>query len=68
MAKRPKLKTNRSAKKRFRVTAAGKIKRWKSGGSHYNTKKSPDRKRRLRKATFVKENMIYHIKDLLGMS
>ncbi len=63
-----KLKTNRSARKRFRVTATGKIKRWRSGGAHYNTKKSPDRKRRLRKATLVKENMIDHVKDLLRIS
>ncbi len=63
-----KLKTNRSAKKRFKVTAKGKIKRWRSGGSHYNTKKSPDRKRRLRKPSYVKDNMVDHIKDLLRVS
>ncbi|HHJ64324.1 MAG TPA: 50S ribosomal protein L35 [Aquifex aeolicus] len=63
-----KLKTNRSARKRFKVTATGKIKRWRSGGAHYNTKKSPGRKRRLRKATCVKENMIDHVKDLLRVS
>jgi len=60
-----KLKTNRSARKRFKVTATGKIKRWKSGGSHYNTKKAPSRKRRLRKATYVGKNVEDHIKDLL---
>ncbi len=60
-----KLKSNRSAKKRFKVTATGKIKRWKSGGSHYNTKKDPKRKRRLRKATYVKENMEKHVRDLI---
>ncbi|RLJ70010.1 LSU ribosomal protein L35P [Hydrogenivirga caldilitoris] len=60
-----KMKSNRSAKKRFKVTAKGKIKRWKSGGSHYNTKKEPKRKRRLRKATYVKENMIEHVRALL---
>ena len=60
-----KMKTNRSAKKRFKVTAKGKIKRWKSGGAHYNTKKDPARKRRLRKATYVKENMAEHAKELL---
>ncbi len=60
-----KMKTNRSAKKRFKVTATGKIKRRKSGGAHYNTKKSSSRKRRLRQATLVKENMADHIKELL---
>jgi large subunit ribosomal protein L35 len=60
-----KMKTNRSARKRFKITAGGKIKRWKSGGAHYNTKKSPDRKRRLRRATTVKENLADHIRGLL---
>jgi len=44
-----KMKSNRSAKKRFKITAKGKIKRWRAGGSHYNTRKAKDRKRRLRK-------------------
>ncbi len=48
-----KMKTNRSAKKRFKITATGKIKRRKGGVSHYNTHKSKDRKRRLKKATYV---------------
>jgi large subunit ribosomal protein L35 len=48
-----KMKSNRSAKKRFKITGTGKIKRWKSGGSHYNTKKSKKRKRALRKPDFV---------------
>ncbi|AAC06950.1 50S ribosomal protein L35 [Aquifex aeolicus] len=60
-----KMKTNRSAAKRFKVTAKGKIKRWKSGGAHYNTKKSSKRKRHLRKHTYVKDNMLKHVKALL---
>ncbi len=60
-----KMKTNRSARKRFKVTATGKIKRMKSGGAHYNTKKGSDRKRRLRKPTLVKDNMADHIRGLL---
>jgi large subunit ribosomal protein L35 len=63
-----KMKTNRSAKKRFKVTATGKIKRWRAGGSHYNTKKDPKRKRRLRKATYVKENRLDKVKELLRVS
>jgi len=63
-----KMKSNRSAKKRFKVTAKGKIKRWKGGGSHYNTKKDPKRKRRLRKAGYVNENMVEHVKALLRVS
>ena len=60
-----KMKTNRSAAKRFKITAKGKIKRWKSGYAHYSTKKSSKEKRQGRKPTLVKGNMAKHIKALL---
>ncbi|MBM4321091.1 MAG: 50S ribosomal protein L35, partial [Deltaproteobacteria bacterium] len=41
----PKLKTNRSAAKRFRSTATGKLRRQKAFASHILTKKSRKRKR-----------------------
>jgi large subunit ribosomal protein L35 len=46
----PKMKTHRGAAKRFKVTKTGKIKRAKAYKSHILTKKSPKRKRNLRKA------------------
>mgnify|MGYP000020463999 CR=1 FL=1 len=46
----PKMKSNRAAKKRFRLTATGKIKREHAYASHLFTGKAPGRKRRLRKA------------------
>lgn len=49
----PKQKTNSGAKKRFRVTGSGKIKRKKAFTSHILTKKSPKRKRNLRQSTLV---------------
>ncbi len=49
----PKLKTLRSAAKRFRSTASGKIKRKKAYHSHILTKKTPKRKRNLRKQDLV---------------
>jgi len=49
----PKMKSNRGAMKRFKVTATGKIKRHKAGKSHILTKKSPKTKRNLRDATLV---------------
>ena len=49
----PKIKTNRGAHKRFRLTASGKIKRSKAYASHILTKKSSKRKRKLRKSTSV---------------
>ena len=49
----PKMKTNGSAKKRFKVSSSGKIKRKKAYTSHILTKKSQKRKRNLRKSTTV---------------
>jgi large subunit ribosomal protein L35 len=49
----PKIKTNRSAAKRFKKTASGKIKRRKSHSSHILTKKTTKRKRHLRQPTLV---------------
>ena len=45
-----KMKTKKSAAKRFKKTATGKIKRNHSMRSHILTKKSPKRKRKLRKS------------------
>lgn len=43
----PKIKTHRGAKKRFHVTASGKVKRGHSHARHILTKKSSKRKRKL---------------------
>ena len=47
----PKVKTKRSAAKRFKKTGSGKIMRMKAYKSHILTKKSTKRKRNLRKST-----------------
>lgn len=49
----PKMKTVSSAKKRFKVTASGKIKRKHAFKSHILTKKSKVRKKRLTAFTIV---------------
>jgi len=49
----PKLKTRRSAAKRFSYTATGKIKRSRAGASHLLSKKSSRRKRRLHQPALV---------------
>ena len=49
----PKMKTQRGAAKRFKLTGTGKIKRKKANKSHILTKKSTKRKRGLRQATLV---------------
>jgi large subunit ribosomal protein L35 len=51
-----KIKTNRSAAKRFyKVTAKGKVKRARGGKSHLNVKKRTKRKRRLRSADYLEK-------------
>jgi len=49
----PKMKTKSSAKKRFTLTASGKIKRKHAYKSHILTKKSTKRKRNLTKTGYV---------------
>lgn len=49
----PKIKTRRAAAKRFKVTGTGEFKRSKAFKSHILEKKSPSRKRNLRKAGLV---------------
>jgi large subunit ribosomal protein L35 len=49
----PKMKTRRSAAKRFSRTAPGEFKRGKAFRSHILEHKSPARKRALRKAALV---------------
>jgi large subunit ribosomal protein L35 len=48
MFRMPKQKTNKSAKKRFKLSAGGKLMYKKGGTSHINTHMSSKRKRKLR--------------------
>jgi large subunit ribosomal protein L35 len=61
----PKMKSNRAAKKRFKVTATGKIKREKAYKSHILTKKSAKRKRNLRTATTVSDGDSKRVKRMI---
>lgn len=61
----PKIKTNRSAAKRFKKTSTGKLKRMKAYKSHILTKKSTKRKRNLRKATMTDPTNVQNMKKLL---
>ncbi|MCL2353108.1 MAG: 50S ribosomal protein L35 [Defluviitaleaceae bacterium] len=49
----PKMKTHKGAAKRFSITGTGKLKRTQANKNHILEKKSPKRKRRLRKSTLV---------------
>jgi large subunit ribosomal protein L35 len=44
----PKQKTHKGTKKRFRITAGGKIKHRQAGTSHLNSRMSKKRRRQLR--------------------
>lgn len=58
----PKMKTNSSAKKRFKITGTGKIKRKHAFKSHILTKKATKRKRNLTKSTLVDKADVPSIK------
>lgn len=58
----PKMKTVSSAKKRFKFTGSGKLKRKHAFKSHILTKKATKRKRNLTKATLVNKADIKNIK------
>jgi large subunit ribosomal protein L35 len=62
----PKTKTHSGAKKRFKVTAAGKILRRRAMKSHFLEKKSPKRKRGFRKDAPVAHGDLKQVKKLLG--
>jgi large subunit ribosomal protein L35 len=63
----PKMKTKSSAKKRFKLTGSGKIKRKHAFKSHILTKKATDQKRRLTKSGLVSDSDEKNIKNQLGM-
>ena len=62
----PKIKANRAAKKRFRVTGTGKIKRNHAFMNHILTKKTTKRKRNLRKTSVISPANVRQVKRLLG--
>ncbi|MCU0691270.1 MAG: 50S ribosomal protein L35 [Polyangiaceae bacterium] len=60
-----KMKTNRSASKRFRVTGSGRVRRTKCGGNHGLSNKNRKRLRRLRDNDMVAKCREKRIKKLL---
>ena len=62
----PKTKTSSSAKKRFKVTAGGKVLRRRAMQSHNLTKKTSKRKRGFRKDTPVAAADSGNVKQMLG--
>ena len=64
----PKMKTKSSAKKRFKLTGTGKIKRKHAFKSHILTKKSKKRKLRLTKSGLVHQSDASNIKEQLRLN
>jgi large subunit ribosomal protein L35 len=61
----PKMKSSRSAAKRFRLTATGKVRRNQAFVRHMLTKKTRKRKRGLRQTTLVSPADSRRMKQLL---
>jgi len=62
----PKMKSHSGAKKRFRLTGGGKVKRACQGKNHILTKKDRKTKRELRHGAYVSETQEKTIKTLIG--
>ena len=62
----PKQKTHKGTKKRFRLTAKGKVKHRQSGTSHLAARMSTKRKRNLRGTTTVAKPMVKALRTALN--
>ena len=62
----PKMKTHSGAKKRFKITAGGKVRARHAMKSHILQKKSAKRKRRLDEPVILGRSDANRVKDLLG--
>ena len=63
----PKLKTNKGAAKRLKLTKSGKIKRGSPGRRHHAKSKNAKRRRRLRKSKLVAKSEQRRMRRLLGL-
>ncbi len=63
----PKMKSHSGAKKRFKVTATGKVRGRSAFSSHILEKKSPKRKRRLAAPAVISAHDEPRVKALLGV-
>lgn len=62
----PKVKSRSAAKKRFKLTGTGKVKRSKAFASHILTKKSSKTKRNFRKSALVSAAETKKIKSMIS--
>ena len=59
-------KTHKGTKKRIKVTGTGKLMRGRTMGSHLLTKKSPNKKRKIRKGVVIDSRDTSRLRGLLG--
>ncbi|MEA2139957.1 MAG: large subunit ribosomal protein [Solirubrobacteraceae bacterium] len=62
----PKMKTHSGAKKRFKITATGKVRARHAFTSHILEKKSPKHKRALGQPVLISDHDAPRIKRMLG--
>lgn len=62
-----KIKTKKAVAARFKVTKSGKLKRTRPGRRHILTKKSSNRKRKLRKKVIYDSGIFKTYENLLGL-
>lgn len=63
----PKIKTRRSAAKRFKLTGKGKIKRWHAYAGHLFTAKTTKRKRNLRSVDLIDKSDAPRVRKMLNI-
>ena len=61
----PKVKTKKSASKRFKVTGSGKVVHNRAGSNHFKTRKTSKRNRRLRKDAVMSSSMTSRTKKMI---
>ena len=61
----PKMKTHSGAKKRFKLTATGRVKRKKAYLRHNLTSKTTSAKRRLRRGGYISKTQEHQVKAML---
>jgi large subunit ribosomal protein L35 len=62
----PKMKTHSGAKKRFKKTGTGKLRGRRAYSSHILEKKSPKRKRRMKRPVEIAPADVRTVRNLLG--
>lgn len=63
----PKMKTKKAVASRFKLTGTGKLRRQRPGKRHILTKKTPKRKRQLKRPALVSDTQLKMYKRVMGV-